>query len=120
MDEVKTTKLDIKEIERTAKQRAKDKANTEAWSAEIAIFLFAILTINIILTLEGVRAEISALVAIIGLGMGWLVGWRQGRRLYKVYYDQEIARPGVELEEPYEETVEEMVRKALVSRWKNK
>ena len=108
MSEAEATKLDIKEIERTAAQQAKDKANTEAWNFDIAIFLFAILIINIILMFEGIRMEVSASVAVFGLGMGWIVGWRQRRRLYKDYYDEVLAKSGVVLEEPEEETVEEL------------
>ena len=53
--------------------------------------------------------------------MGWIVGWRRGRRLYKSYYDEELARSGGDVKEPeeitLEETVEETVRKALMNRW---
>ena len=119
MSEAEATKLDIQEIERTAAQQARNKANAEAWNVNIAIFLFAILSIIIILGFQGIRIEIAASVATFGLGMGWTVGWRQRRRLYKSYYDEELARYGVELEEPEEETVEEMVRKALIRRWRS-
>ncbi|MFC1977045.1 hypothetical protein ACFLWS_02095 [Chloroflexota bacterium] len=117
--EAGVTKLDIQEVQRTAARQARDKANAEAWNANIAIFLFAILSIIIILGFQGIGIEIAAPVAIVGLGMGWIVGWRQARQLYRNYYDEELARFGVKLEEPEEETVEEMVRKALIRRWKN-
>ncbi|MFC2043997.1 hypothetical protein ACFLT8_02185 [Chloroflexota bacterium] len=119
MGKAESTKLDIQEIERTAAQRAMDKANAEAWNVDIAIFLVAILITNIVLAFQGIGLEISASVAIFGLGMGWLVGWRQGRRLFWNYYKEELTRFGAELKEPEKETLEEIVRKALILRWKN-
>ncbi|MFC1952585.1 hypothetical protein ACFLWR_00445 [Chloroflexota bacterium] len=121
MEEAETTKLDFREIERIAAQQAKDKAKTGAWTADLAAFMCAIFIIIIILGIEGVRIEISALVAILGLSMGWVAGWRQGRRLYKVYYDEELRSLGVEPKEivktTVEEEIEEQVRKALRKRW---
>jgi len=119
MGEAEATKLDTQEIERTAAQRAKGRANVEAWNVDIAVFLFAILIINIILVSQGVSIEISASVAVFGLVMGWILGWRQGRRLYKSYYNEELARLRGDVKEPEEETLEERVRKALISRWKD-
>ncbi|MFC1942991.1 hypothetical protein ACFLWO_00185 [Chloroflexota bacterium] len=118
MGEAEVAKLDISEIKQTAEQRAKTKANAEAWNVNVAILLLATSIIIIILESQGIRIEIAASVALLGLGMGWTVGWRQARRLYMSYYHEELARFGVELEEPEEETVEEMVRKALIKRWK--
>lgn len=118
MGRAEATKLEVQEIKRTAAQQAKEKANAEMWSVDIAVFMLGVLAIILILRFQGLRAEIAVPIAIFGLGMGWIVGWRQGRRLYKIYYDEELARYGVELKEPEEETVEEMVKKALVMKWK--
>ena len=118
MGRAEATKLEVQEIKRTAAQQAKEKANAEMWSVDIAAFMLGVLAIILILRFQGLRAEIAVPIAIFGLGMGWIVGWRQGRRLYKIYYDEELARYGVELKEPEEETVEEMVKKALVMKWK--
>ncbi len=118
MGRAEATKLEVQEIKRTAAQQAKEKANAEMWSVDIAAFMLGVLAIILILRFQGLRAEIAVPIAILGLSMGWIVGWRQGRRLYKIYYDEELARYGVELKEPEEETVEEMVKKALVMKWK--
>lgn len=118
MGRAEATKLEVQEIKRTAAQQAKEKANAEMWSVDIVVFMLGVLAIILILRFQGLRAEIAVPIAIFGLGMGWIVGWRQGRRLYKIYYDEELARYGVELKEPEEETVEEMVKKALVMKWK--
>ena len=114
---VGVTKLEAQEIKRTAAKQAKDKANAEMWSVDVAVFILGILAIILILLFQGIRAEIAVPIAIFGLGMGWIVGWRQGRRLYKSYYAEELIRSGVKLETPEGETVEEMVRKALVMKW---
>ncbi len=122
MGEAEVTKLDISEIERTARKLARNRANTEMWSADIALYIFAVLVIIVILLFEGVRNEISVLIAIFGLGMGWLVGFRQGKRLYQRFYDEELVRLGGGFRETdtetAKETVEEMVRKALTDRWR--
>ncbi|MFC2017570.1 hypothetical protein ACFLUD_04075 [Chloroflexota bacterium] len=115
------TKQDILEVERTAAQWAKDRANAARWNLDIAVFLFAVLIIVIILLSQGIGIEIVAPVAIFGLAMVWLVGWMQGRRLYQRFYDEEMVRleqalKGIE-KETLEETVEDIVQKALRERW---
>ena len=81
MDEAKVTKQVSPEMEQTAAQKAKDRANAARWNLEIAIFLFVVLIIVIILLFQEIRIEIVATVAIFGLTMVWLVGWRQGGQL---------------------------------------
>ena len=122
MGEVEVDKLDISEMERTARQLAREKANAEMWSVDIAIFMVGVLAIILILMLQGIGAEIAQPIAIFGLGMGWLVGWRQGRRLYQRYYDEELVRledkfRGTD-KETVEDTLEEKVRRVLTDRWR--
>ncbi|MFC1953885.1 hypothetical protein ACFLWR_07170, partial [Chloroflexota bacterium] len=90
--------LDFPEIEKIARKQANYKAKTRAWTTDLVAFLFTILLIIIILRFEGIRIEISALVAIFGLSMGWIAGWRQANKLLPVCYDEEF---------------QEQVRKAL-------
>ncbi len=61
-----------------------------------------------------------ASIAIFGLAMVWLVGWRQGRQLYEIFYEEELAKLERDLErkETMEETVEEKVQRALRERWR--
>ncbi len=47
--------------------------------------------IVIILSFQGIGIEIVAPIAFFGLAMAWLVGWRQGRQLYKRFYDEELS-----------------------------
>jgi len=105
-----------KEKERIAIQRAKDRARTARWDLNIAVFMFAILIIVIILLFQGVPLEIVAPVAIFGLGMVWLTGWRQGRQLFERYCEEELSRLEYERTRQVEETIEEAVRRAIRER----
>jgi hypothetical protein len=89
--------------------------------------LFAVLIIIIILLFQGIGIEIVAPVAIFGLAMVWLVGWRRGRQLYQRFYTEELKKLENELikkavkktvGETIEETIEEKVQKALRERWR--
>ena len=110
------------EMEQTAMQRARDRARNARWDLNIAIFLFAVLILVIILLFQEIRVEVVALVAIFGLAMVWMVGWRQGRQLYQRFYNEELfkLKRGTEKKarETIEETIEETVQKALRERWK--
>ncbi len=124
MDEAEVTKQVSPEMEQTAAQRAKDRANAARWNLDIAVFSFAILIIVIILLFQGIRIEIVAPVAIFGLAMVWLTGWRQGRQLYPRFYNEELSKLKQELEKAVtgtvektvEETIDERVQRALRER----
>ena len=122
MDQTEVTKKVSPGMEQTAAQRAKDRANAARWNLDIAVFLFAVLIIIIILLFQGIDIEIVAPVAIFGLAMVWLVGWRQGRQLYQRFYDEEMAKLEQQLKETVkgavEETIEERIQKALRERWR--
>ena len=122
-EEAEVTEQVSPEIVQTATQRAEDRANAARWNLEIAIFLFAVLIIIIILLFQEIGIEIVGPVAIFGLAMVWLVGWRQGRQLYQRFYDEELAKLERELQKTaegttIEETIEEKVQKALRERWR--
>jgi hypothetical protein len=80
----------------------------------------------IILLFQGISVNIVSPVAIFGLGVVWLIGWRRGRQLYQGFYTEELTKLVQELEEKHkrpieeviEETVEEKVQKALRARWR--
>ena len=42
-------------------------------------------------TYTKVGIEVVAPVAIFGLAMAWLVGWRRGRQVYQRFYDEELS-----------------------------
>ena len=117
VDEAEGTKEVRAELEQIAVRRAKDRAKAATWNLDIAVFLFAILIIIIMLLFQDISIEIVAPVALFGLGMVWLVGWRRGRQLYQRYYDDELLKLRQETESTIkataEESIEEIVQKAL-------
>jgi len=123
MDEAEVAKQASPEMEQLAAQRARDRARNARWDLNVAIFLFAILILVIILvTYTKMGIEVVAPVALFGLAMVWLVGWRRGRQLYPRFYEEELSELEQELKRTIngtvEETIEEKVQKALRERWK--
>ena len=121
MDE--TTNAEIsREDEQAAWQKARDRAAVARWDLNIAIFLFAVLIIVVILLFQGVGISIVSPIAIFGLAMVWLVGWRRGRQLISRFYEEEMSllRQNLKqtIKETVEETIEEKVQKALRERWR--
>ncbi len=116
------------EIKRLAARRATERARVARWDLNVAVFLFAVLIIVIILLFQGIEVEVVTPVAVFGLSMVWLVGWRQGRKLYQDFFQEEMEIQTRELmkkklerketiDQAIEETVEEKVQKALRERW---
>ncbi len=125
MDQAEGSELAREEIKLKAARRAGERARIARWDLDVALFLFVVLIIVIILLFQDFGIEIVAPVAIFGLVVVWLVGWRRGRQLYQSFYDEEIARLTRELvekekkvEKTMEETIEEKVQKALRERWR--
>ncbi len=127
MNEVEVTKQISPEMERTAARRARGRASNARWDLNVAIFLFAVLILVIILaTYTKMGIEVVAPVAIFGLAMAWLVGWRRGKQLYQPFYDEELSKLELEVKKAVartvkktvEETIEEKVQKALRERLK--
>ena len=126
MDKAEAVKPVSPDMERMATRRARDRAGAARWDLDIAVFLFAVLIIIIILLFQDIRIEVVSPIAIFGLAMVWLCGWRRGRQLYQRFYDEELSKLEEELEKAVtetvektvEETIEERVQKALRERWK--
>ena len=117
MDKAEVVKQISPEMERKASQRAKDRAMVARWNLDVAIFLFAILIIIIILLFQGIGVEVVAPIAIFGLAMIWLVGWRNGRQLYDRFYEEELEQElRKTLKGTVEQTIEQQVQKALRER----
>ena len=120
----------IGEMKRVAVRRATERARIARWDLNVAVFLFVVLIIVIILLFQNIGIEIVAPVAIFGLAMVWIMGWRRGQQLYRSFYDEELFKLEKEMaaeekekkekkaEKPIEETVEEAVQRALRERWK--
>ncbi|MFC1986361.1 J domain-containing protein [Chloroflexota bacterium] len=92
MGEGEVTKWLSPETERNATQRARDRAKAATWDLDVAVFLFAVLIIVIILLFQGIGIGIVSPVAIFGLAMAWLVGWRRGQQIYQRFYAEELAK----------------------------
>ena len=122
IDEAVAPKQIRPEMEEEAVQKAKIRARAARWDLDEAVFLFAILIIIIILLFQEVGIEVVASVAIFGLAMVWLIGWRRGKQLYQRFYDEELLKLEQESKESVEvvkETIEDVVKKALRERWQN-
>ena len=121
-DESEVTKQVSPEVKRIAMQRARDRAKAAMWDLDVAIFMFAILTIAVILLSQDIRIEFVGPIAILGLAMGWLMGRRKGKLVSERFYNEELSKLAQELKkatkETIEETIEEIVQKALRDRWK--
>ncbi len=126
MDEGEVVKTVSPEMEQEAARRARDRAGISRWDLDIAVFLFAVLIIVIILLFQGVGIAVVAPVALFGLAMVWLTGWRKGKQLYRRFYEEELLKVEREsgktaegdLARAVEETIEEKVQKALRERWR--
>lgn len=75
-----------------AVQRATYRANASRWNLDVAVFLFGIIAIIVILGNQGVGIWILAPIAVFGLTMVWMVGWRQARKAYQIYVNEELDR----------------------------
>ncbi len=119
------------DMKREAIRRAKERARIARWDLDVAVFLFVVLIIVIILLFQDIGIGIVSPVAIFGLVMVWIVGWRRGQQLYRSFYEEELDRLGQEIKEAegkekvekkagktLEETIEETVQRALRERWK--
>ena len=91
MEEAKDSKQFSPVIERLVSQRAKDKTNIEKWGLNVVILLFTILITIIVLTSQGIGINVVAPVAIFGLVVVWLMGWRRGRQLYQRFDSEELS-----------------------------
>jgi len=126
-DEAEATQPVSSETEQMATHLARDRARNARWDLNVLIFLFAILIMVIILaTYTQAGLEIVAPIAVFGLAMVWLVGWRRGNQLYQRFYNEELSKleqnfrkvaKGT-VKEAVEETIEEKVQKALRERWR--
>jgi len=121
-DEVEDTEQIKKEIEKQAAKRAITRAKVDSWDLNIAIFLFLVLIAVMILLFQRIGIEIVAPIAIFGLACVWLLGWRQRRKLYESYYEEELINLARESsmtandEVTVQKKVEEYVQRALRER----
>lgn len=101
------------EQEMVAAWKAREKAKVARWGLDLVVFLFAILITIIILLFQEIRLEFVAVVAVLGLSMVWLAGWRRGKQLYRLFYTDELSRLSAELNIVLDEKVSKAVKDAL-------
>ncbi len=119
------------ETKQEAVRRAKERARIARWDLDVAVFLFVVLIVVIILLFQNISVGIVAPVAIFGLIMVWITGWRRGKHLFRSFYAEELFRLEREIKEteekenrekkaakPIDDTIEEAVQRALRERWK--
>ena len=87
---VEAPKPPIREMEQLAAESAREKVRAARWDLSVAILSYAILGAVVILRIEGVAIEIVATIAVLGLAMVWLVGWRRGKKLFKRFFNEEL------------------------------
>jgi DNA-binding CsgD family transcriptional regulator len=88
----------VPDIEMTAREVARNKANVARWGVNSVVFLFALLIIIIVLVSQDVNMLVITAVAAVGLGYVWYTGWKRGRLLYHSFFEEEMtaARRNVE------------------------
>ncbi|MCK4388097.1 MAG: response regulator transcription factor [Dehalococcoidia bacterium] len=87
---VEASGLVRKEVEQLVNQRAREKARSARWDLNVAVLAYAILAAIVLLRFEGIAIEIVAPIALFGFGMIWLIGWRRGKQLYKLFCNEEL------------------------------
>jgi len=111
-------KLLSPERKQAAAQRAKYRSKAGRWDIDVAVFLFLVLIAIIILLFQGVETEIMAPAAAVGLALAWLMGWKKGQQLYKIFFREELEK---ELKDAIgwdkEEAIEEQIQHALLDRY---
>ena len=122
MSETEVNKHITPEMKQVAAKRAKYRAKAGRWDIDVAVFFFAILIIIVILLFEEVDIIIVSPVAVAGLALGWLMGWRKAKLLYEQFYEDELSKMERELGkttgQTLEETIADKVQKALRDRWR--
>lgn len=102
------------EMEQSATEKARERARSGRWDLNIAIFLFAVLIAIIILaTYTKAGIEIVAPVAILGLAIVWLVGWRREKKLFQRFYEEEVTRAEQELKKTVTGVVKGTIEEAI-------
>ena len=86
------TKPTIEGREQLALEKASEKVKGARWDLSVAVTAYAILSAVVLLRLEGLGIELVAAIAVLGLVIVWLIGWRRGKRLLKRYYDEELSQ----------------------------
>jgi DNA-binding CsgD family transcriptional regulator len=86
----KPDKIDSRDKETEAARIVKEQFSDGMWNMQIVIFSYAVTIAAVIMAFKGVRVEIIASIAVIGLSIVWIWGRLRYKRLYKRLYQNEI------------------------------
>jgi len=78
--------------ERKAIHRARDRANAARWNLDIAVLLFCVLTFVFILSIGQVGVFLISFVAVFGLSIAWIIGWRRATKVFWQFLEEELAK----------------------------
>lgn len=84
------TELISSKREMAAVERARYWAKAARWDLGVAVFFVAVLSITVILPFQGVETKIMVPAAVIGLALGWFMGWKKGQELYEIFYREKL------------------------------
>ncbi|MFH1140302.1 MAG: hypothetical protein V1724_01225 [Chloroflexota bacterium] len=113
-DEAQTAPQVNPEVKRVAAQRARQRADAARWDLDVALCFFATLAVVIVLVSQAILTEIVGAVAVVGLALGWVMGWKKGKRAFRQFYDEELSKLAEQFNSA--ETIEVQVKKALHDR----
>ncbi|MGB2813665.1 MAG: hypothetical protein WBC50_02515 [Dehalococcoidales bacterium] len=122
MDSAASTTLINQEMEQLAKRKAKGRTAIERWNRDATIFTYSILIIVLILLNNAVEMYIVEIVALLGLVSIWVMGFLQGRQLYRRIFDEELIKLQEEVARMFRETegetIEDKIRQAMRDMWR--
>jgi DNA-binding NarL/FixJ family response regulator len=104
-------KPDNEKIAKIANQRANQQVASVKWNLNILILAYSILTIVILLRLEGVAMEIVSSIAIVGLFAVWCTVRIREKKIYNDLFNEELNK----LTELYERNKLEVLTSSVLS-----
>ncbi len=115
LDKAGHSALAVPVMEQVAASRARERAKNGRWDLDVAVFLFGLIILILILLFEHVDMNFVSVIAALGLTAVWIGGYRREKRLYQLFYDEELSRLQ-NASKTLEETIEDRVQKALRER----
>jgi curved DNA-binding protein CbpA len=90
--EIETTKWLNGQTRQRAARRAQRRAGAQRWTRSSVIFAFAVFAVMLVLALFGVSDWVKIPVAISGITVLWIIGWRKEKELFPGFLDEELAK----------------------------
>jgi len=77
-------------IQRILRERSRERAAPLRWSIQSVVLSYSVLAAVIIMSLQGVNLFITALTAVLGLGLVWLSSWLRIKKFENTFYQEEV------------------------------